>query len=284
MAKKAKSGKSSKKNAAPRPPAKAPVEPQSAEEPVSRPLTDADSWTARVREPVARAANGAPGSGTRASGSGRKPPGDAGPPNAGLMREAAILLILATAVSGAMVFASFALPDGLAALRAIGGFITGPAVPETMRLVFGLDILFPVFYGASFAVLATAVQSRGNRPLVRIIITSVALAVIADFAENALVFNAMDSGEISSAHFPLTVIKYALLVFAGAMLSAVLPVTGALGLLVHWLLRYVFPVAGAVLISGAAGDEGRDAIAGTFPLMLALLAAYAWRNASTGQG
>ena len=37
----------------------------------------------------------------------------------------------------------------------------------------------------------------------------VAIAVIADFAENAVVFNTMINGGDASAHFPLTVIKYA---------------------------------------------------------------------------
>ncbi|MEL7430395.1 MAG: hypothetical protein AAFN43_10390, partial [Pseudomonadota bacterium] len=192
-----------------------------------------------------------------------------------LAGHASIILSVAAGIGLLMVAAAFVLDSGLEAVKSIGG-LSPTAVPaQTAQIVLALDTLFPVFFGAGLAVLLTSVQARGNRPLIRLALTALLVAVVADFAENALVFNAMSGGDVSTVQGVLTVIKYAGLALVAVMASAVLPAGGFLGQLVHVLTRYLFPVAIAVLISGIGGEFTGQIIGAGFPFMLMLLALYA---------
>lgn len=192
-----------------------------------------------------------------------------------LAGHASILLSLAAGIGFLLVAAAFVLESGLLAVQSIGGLSPVGVPAQTAQIVLALDTLFPVFFGAGLGVLLTSVQARGNRPLIRLALTALLVAVIADFAENALVFNTMSGGEIDAAQGVLTVIKYAGLALVAVMASAVLPSSGFLGQLVHVLVRYVFPVAIAVLLSGLGGETARQAIGAGFPVILMVLALFA---------
>ncbi len=200
--------------------------------------------------------------------------------NQQFLSTASVLLAIATGIAILFGLAMFYLPGGVDAVYAIGGIVSGEVPVQTAKIVFLLDTLFPITFGAGFALLATAFQMRGNRPLVRIILSAILIAVIADFSENALVFKLLMGQETSALVWPLTVIKYATLGFASVLLSAVIYHIGFLGKLCLLFLRFVFPVSIAVLVSGIAGKIGSDIIGATFPVGLLLLAIYAATLAS----
>jgi len=130
-------------------------------------------------------------------------------------------------------------------------------------------------FGAGFALLATAFQTRGNSSLVKLILTALLFVVLADFSENALVFKALTGGETYAFQWPLTVIKYALLALSAVLLSCVIAVEGRLGSIVIIFLRFIFPISIAALVAGIGGRIGSDVIGATFPFGLLLLAVYA---------
>lgn len=192
-----------------------------------------------------------------------------------LAAQASILLSIAAGIGILLGFAALGLPGGREAVPTIGGVLYSVAPIETARIVLALDTLFPVFYGAGLAVLATSFKTRGNRPLVRLILTTLLVVVVADFSENALAFGVMAGEPISPFMFPLTVIKYASIAFASVMLSSVAPRDGGFGWVVHILLRYIFPVLIALLIAGVGGNVVREIVGASFPVSLLLLALYA---------
>lgn len=192
-----------------------------------------------------------------------------------LLSTASILLAIATGIAILFAIIMGTLQGGQDAVAAMGGVLEATAPRQTAQIVFFLDILFPITFGAGFALLATAFQTRGNRPIVRMILTALLLVVLADFSENALVFKALTGGEIYAVQWPLTVIKYSMLAISAVLLSSVITVQGAMGRLVIVFLRFIFPISIAALVAGFGGRIGSDVIGATFPLGLLLLAIYA---------
>ena len=195
--------------------------------------------------------------------------------NTDLLSVSAIVLALATGIAVLLGIASFALPGGSEAVPAMGGVLQANVPPGTARWVFFLDTLFPIAFGSGLAIFATSFQSRGNRPLVRLILTALLVGVVADFSENALVFRALTGGDTLSLQWPITVVKYAVIAFAGVMMSAIVFGNGMLGRAVVVVLRYVFPILIAALVAGIGGRTGADIVGASFPLALLLLAVYA---------
>ncbi|MGI9352732.1 MAG: hypothetical protein ACR2O3_14300 [Rhizobiaceae bacterium] len=189
--------------------------------------------------------------------------------------HAAVLLVIATFVSILFVGAALNLEGGKAAIQTIGGLQDAEVPLISAKVVLFLDTLFPLFYGGGLAVFAASFQSRTNRSLIRLILTAILIAVSADFFENALAYSVMKGDEPYLLRWPLTVIKYGSLAFSAVALSAIMPVVGVLGKLVHFLVRYLFPVAIALLVSGLGGDVVADLVGLSFPISLLLLAIYA---------
>lgn len=192
-----------------------------------------------------------------------------------LLSNASILLAIATGIAILFAFVMVLLPGGRDAVPAMGGVLEANTPLKTAQIVFFLDILFPITFGAGFALLATAFQTRGNRPIVRMVLTGILFAVLADFSENALVFKALTGGDTYAVQWPLTVIKYAMLALSAVLLSSIMVVSGILGTMAILFLRFFFPISIAVLVAGIGGRMGGDIVGATFPLGLMLLAIYA---------
>lgn len=192
-----------------------------------------------------------------------------------LLEPASKLLGAAFGVALLLVLASLMLERGDEAVLAMGGFGAGDIPKQTAQWAFFLDVLFPFFYGGGLILLIASFQNRGNRPLVRLMLTSLLLAVAADFLENALVFKVIGGDPENVIQFPLTVLKYGGIAFAGVLFTAIMPVDNGTGRLLNFLLRYAFPAAIAFLVSGIGGDFARQVISACFPAMLLLLAIYA---------
>ena len=192
-----------------------------------------------------------------------------------LLSNASILLAIATGIAILFAFVMVLLPGGRDAVPAMGGVLEANTPLKTAQIVFFLDILFPITFGAGFALLATAFQTRGNRPIVRMVLTGILFAVLADFSENALVFKALTGGDTYAVQWPLTVIKYAMLALSAVLLSSIMVVSGMLGTMAMLFLRFFFPISIAVLVAGIGGRMGGDIVGATFPLGLMLLAIYA---------
>lgn len=200
----------------------------------------------------------------------------------GLLGHASVTLSLAAGFGFLMLLAALFLPDGISAVRATGGFPEGAVSQQSAQIVLTLDTLFPTFLFAGLALLVTGFQSRGNRPLVRLILTALLVVMISDLAENALVFIAVTGGEANAFQPTLTAVKYAVLAFAGIMLTALLPIKDSLGQFVHVLLRYAYPLGAAFLLSGLGGPVVRDVIAVLLPIAVLVLAIYSQQRADSG--
>lgn len=205
----------------------------------------------------------------------KKPVQTVSPASQNLLQSASVLLAIATGIALLFAVVMLLLPGGKDAVPAMGGVLQATAPMKTAQIVFFLDILFPITFGVGFALLATAFQSRGNRPLVRMILTALLFVVLADFSENALVFKALTGGETFAIQWPLTVIKYAMLGVSAVLLSSIILVRDTLGTVVKVFLRYFFPLSIAALVAGIGGRIGSDVVGATFPLGLLLLAVYA---------
>jgi hypothetical protein len=198
-----------------------------------------------------------------------------------LLSNASVLLAIATGIAILFAIVMATLPGGVDAVPAMGGVLQATAPLKTAQIVFFLDILFPITFGAGFALLATAFQTRGNRPIVRMILTALLFVVLADFSENSLVFKALTGGETYPVQWPLTVIKYAMLGISAVLLSAIMVVSGVLGTIAMLFLRFVFPLSIAFLVAGIGGRLGSDVVGASFPIGLLLLALYANSVASS---
>lgn len=189
---------------------------------------------------------------------------------------ASIFLSIAIGISILFAFVMAFLPGGLDAVPAMGGVLQEVNAPlQTAQIVFMLDMLFPIAFGAGFALLATAFQSRGNRPIVRMILTALLFVVLVDFTENSLVFKALTGGETYFVQWPLTVVKYGLLALSAMLLSSIIIVANVVGVIAQIFLRYIFPVLIALLVAGIGGRVGGDIVGAIFPLGMILLVIYA---------
>ncbi len=94
------------------------------------------------------------------------------------LENASILLALATGIAILFGLSMALLPGGNDAVPAMGGVLKATAPMQTAQIVFLLDILFPITFGAGFALFATAFQTRGNRSVVRMILTALLLVVL----------------------------------------------------------------------------------------------------------
>lgn len=170
-----------------------------------------------------------------------------------LSANASFVLSLALGALLLMAFLAGAdINGGKAVIHAFGGnFLVPPqGIPEEIfRVTILLDTVFPMMLGAGFAILLTSVQSRGNRPLVRMALSAILVGVLADFAENAVVFSALQGNPVSPFQIVFSVVKFAAFAFAGVIGSALIPVYGFFGKATHLLLRYVFPVAASLSIA-----------------------------------
>jgi hypothetical protein len=192
-----------------------------------------------------------------------------------LLGVSSILFSIAVGLTILMGLVIAYLPDGREAIMAMGGMLQATAEERTARIVFLLDILFPISFAAGAALLATAFQVRGNRPLVRLFLFALLIAILADFSENSLVYQMLLGSESITSQWSITVIKYCMLGFSGVLLSVIIRPGGFLGNLCILILRYVFPLAIAVLLSGLGGVKVAEIIGAGFPVLLLLLAIYA---------
>lgn len=187
---------------------------------------------------------------------------------------AATILSIAAGIGVLIGVSTIFLPEGKEAVTAIAGLGISDVSSRSVQIAFLLDTLFPLFYGAGIILLVSAFQRRGNRPLVRLILTGLLFAVIADFAENGLVLSSVSGGEQSMLLWPLTVIKYGLIALVGILISSLLDRSEAFSSFISLLLRYLFPIAIGVLVSRLAGENIETLIGASFPILLFLLAAY----------
>ena len=194
-----------------------------------------------------------------------------------LLEPASTLLFLAAGVGLVMFLVGLAVDGGRDAILAIGGLNTGSVAPVPLRFALLLDTLFPIFYGAGTAALFAALQSRGNRPLVRLVLTAILVGVGADFLENGIIQQALTGAAPGAATLSvLTVLKYGALAFAGAAGSALLPPGNSFFRLASvFVLRFLFPLAVAVVISGLAQSWVISVVGIGFVVALTLLALYA---------
>lgn len=195
-----------------------------------------------------------------------------------LLGVSSVMFAVATGLSILMGLVIFYLPDGKDAIMAMSGMLQATADERTARIVFLLDILFPISFGAGAALMAAAYQIRGNRPLVRLFLIALLVAILADFSENSYVYQMLLGSEPATAQWSLTVIKYCLLGFAGVLLSVIIKPVGFLGNLCILILRFVFPVSIAVLLSGLGGVHTTEIIGAGFPVLLLLLALFALKT------
>lgn len=191
-----------------------------------------------------------------------------------LLSNASLLLAIATGIAILFAVVMAVLPGGQDAVPAMGGVLEATAPLKTAQVVFFLDIVFPITFGAGFALLATAFQTRGNRPIVRMILTALLFVVLADFSENALVFKALTGGDTLAVQWPLTVVKYSMLGISAVLISSIMVIKGIMGIVSMLFLRFFFPLSIAILVAGVGGRMGSDVIGATFPLGLLLLAIY----------
>lgn len=201
-----------------------------------------------------------------------------------MARDAAIVLGMGAAIAVVMLLVAVLMPEGREAIKGIGGFVKGPVSLSAAQVALTLDILFPLFYGAGLVVFATSLQTRGNRPLVRLILTAMLVGVAADFAENAFAFDAMTGGNTYPFQWPLTVVKYAAIAFAAVLLSSLIIPYDGVSALVRFAARYLFPLGVAALISGIGGEDVRSILAVLFPISLLLLAQLAHNLGNSDQG
>jgi len=165
-----------------------------------------------------------------------------------LASHASTLLALAAGVAILFSLADFALEGNFRELRAVGGNLPAnlnELDPERLKIFLGLDTLFPMLLAGGLALLVVGVQVRGNRPIVRLVLTALLVGLMADFVENSLVFNALKTLENSPFQLLATTIKFGALAFAGLLAAALLPIIGLPGRVVHILLGYVYPVMAA---------------------------------------
>ena len=200
-----------------------------------------------------------------------------------LLLNASTLLAIASGIAILFALVMAVLPGGKDAVPAMGGVLEANVPLETAQIVFFLDILFPITFGAGFALFATAFQTHGNRPIIRMILTALLFVVLADFSENALVFKSLTGGQTLAIQWPLTVIKYAMLGISAVLLSFIMVIKGIMGTISMLFLRFVFPISIAVLVAGIGGRIGSDVIGATFPLGLLLLAIYARQQSLIGR-
>ena len=190
------------------------------------------------------------------------------------LRSSGKLLSVAAAVGILMILFALVAPQGMEAIRVIGGVSAEPVAPATAKWAILLDIAFPLFYGSGLALMVGAYQTRGNRPLVRVILTALMLAVLADFAENAVAYSVMSGSEVPTLFGVLTFAKYGLLAWSGILLSVLIPGEASFGKFVVFLLRYLFPISIAVIVSGVGGDFARHLIGALFPVTLIVLSVF----------
>jgi len=195
--------------------------------------------------------------------------------NRELIGHASVFLFVAALVGIALGFAKFGLEGGHRGVPAIGGMLDAQIPVASANIIFALDTLFPMFLGSGFVLLATGLQSRGNRPMVRILLTVVAVAVLSDFVENSMVYKTLIGEGTNSMRWMFTVLKFAGLGFAGILMSSILRPEERLGPVVLALTRYVFPVSVAVMLSGIGGETVRDFVSAGFAIILVVLAIYA---------
>jgi len=209
--------------------------------------------------------------------------------NLGLLRQSMILLAFAAVVFALLAAVFLLLPDGKAAVSSIGGLaetvapMTTAPLERTAQITVLLDTLFPILYGSGLAVFATALQSRGNRPLVRLILTALFVVVVTDISENAIIKTMMNGGAPLAVQPLFTMVKYAGLGFASVMLSAIVPRIGFWGQFAHFLLLYAFPISIAALVAGIGGETVQAIASGIMFATLIVLALFA-RNLSSGHG
>ena len=196
-----------------------------------------------------------------------------------LFLHTTILLVIAIFVSLIMATIAVLKPETMPALAAIGGVGSEDVTEQSIKPYLFLDTLFPVFYGAGFAGLAVAFQNRGNRPLIRFVLTAILIAVVADFTENALVLQNASSGTIGTEFKSVaTMVKYAVLALSGVAISMVIQGSDSISTAARLVLRYGFPVAVAILVTGWQGEFARNLVGMSFPVILALLALLCWQN------
>lgn len=196
-----------------------------------------------------------------------------------LSSHASTLLAIAAGIVVLLGIVMFGFEGGKQAVPTIGGVLNEQVPAKTANIVFMLDTLFPIFFGAGLIVFASSFQSRGNRPLVRLILTVLMISILADFVENSLAYSVMNGGDVSPLKFPATVIKYAGLAIAGVMLSCLVARVNSLATSVHVILRYVFPISVSLLIAGIGGETVRIIVGASFPVILLILAVYATKRA-----
>jgi hypothetical protein len=179
-----------------------------------------------------------------------------------------------------------AIATGLAVLMAIAVWYFRSNTPSGISLnsvMLVLGTLFPLFLAAGLAMLAVSIQARGNRPIVRIILTTLMLYLFIDFAENALLYALSDQSGYGGVLRVLAVIKWAGPAFAAILLSSILPKNGGLGMLAHLILRYLFPISVALIIASMDSNASQIITGLGVIISLVVLSAYATSLSDEGQ-
>ncbi len=197
-----------------------------------------------------------------------------------LLSSASYLLAVAAGLAFLFGATMFMAPGGREAVAVMGGVLDATAPELTNRWVFMLDTLFPIFFGGGLACFIAAFNSTANRPLVRVALTILVAAVLADFSENALAFQLLNGEEVFPVQFMFTSIKYAGLGLAGVITATLINADGNLGKIVWGSLFILFPLLASLLVSGIFGSTGREIAGSFFPFILLLLAVYANRLAT----
>ena len=200
-----------------------------------------------------------------------------------LLLIASQLLFIAAGVSALMIACLFLLPDGLKAVPSIGGLAQENVIESTARIVFSIDLLFPLMFYGGLMMMAVAFQTRGNRPLVRLSLTALLIVLTADCVENVLALEGMLQNNWSVFLKPVSIIKFIILAIAAILISAIINTSGMFGKLVAAILRFIFPVLTVMSLSGLKFEYSEYTGAIILTVLLLILAQYAFMQSSSSE-
>ncbi len=189
-----------------------------------------------------------------------------------LAAHATALHSIAVGLGVLIMFATGYLPGGYQAANAISGFSHGEIPIRTMQIFMLLDTVFPIFFLTGLGVLATALQTRIIRPIIRLILTALLVIMVSDLIENALAYSAIVNGTKSDFQFPITAVKFGGLIVVGVLMSVILPRNGMLMKILNGLLRFGIPAGIALLLADLVDPGFRYAFGAGFVIVLVLLA------------
>lgn len=197
-----------------------------------------------------------------------------------LFGAASQILAVASLILLCMIlFAIVSKEAGISAVRAFGGLSSASQLEGIDAKLIGgalfLDILLPIAYGAGLALFAYAYNRSGMRPLVRLNAVLFIFAAGFDLVENLTILNSIGGDAPFAVHW-FTGLKYGLLAIAAVLLSVVIHGAGRLVKIAQLLLRYLFPLLVAALLSGLLPQNVQPIVTIVFlaGLLILCLVAY----------